>query len=92
MFGKACKLLRSTFMRVTGFTPHESWCERAGWLSELCWQLSAVDRTLRMIKHPLGLIRMNVRALCGFEYVSSCVRQVLCQRLSSEETSSLIQR
>lgn len=60
-----------------------------GWLFELFWQLSGVDGKVRMLNHPLGLIRVNIRALSGCRRVSFHVRQVFCQRLSSKETSSL---
>lgn len=64
--------------------PHAPWLQwRVGWLFELCWQLSGVDGTVWMLNHPLGLIRVNIRALCGCKTVSFHVRQVFCQRLSS---------
>lgn len=66
---------------VAPHAPRLQWC--VGWLFELCWQLSSVDGTVRMLNHPQGLIRANIRALCGSKRVSFHVGQVFWQRLSS---------
>lgn len=48
------------------------------WICEADWQLLCADRSVRVLSHLLGHIRVDVRALFCFKSVSSQARHAVC--------------